>query len=132
MIESCFARVLSERASFTVEGMEYLLTYAHLDLSEQYLVDCGYDGKRMNACKGAIPSAYANWLVHNGGIVPNEYLYPYLDRYPNKNCDVAKDLRKWETVKMTDTTTDYRCNADRMKKLVATKGAVLTVMYASD
>ena len=53
-------------------------------------------------------------------------------RYPNKNCDVAKDLRKWDTVKMTDTTTDYRCNADRMKKLVATKGAVLTVMYASD
>ena len=53
-------------------------------------------------------------------------------RYPNKHCNVAKDLPKWNVVKLTDTKTDHWCNADKMKKLVATKGAVVATMYASD
>ena len=53
-------------------------------------------------------------------------------RYPNKNCDVAKELPKWDTVKITDSKTDFWCNAEKMKRLVATKGAVLATVYASD
>ena len=41
-------------------------------------------------------------------------------------------MAKWNTVKMTDSKTDYWCNADKMKKLVATKGAVMASVYASD
>ena len=45
---------------------------------------------------------------------------------------MAKDLAKWNTVKIADSKTDYWCNADKMKKLVATKGAVMASVYASD
>ena len=53
-------------------------------------------------------------------------------RYPNKNCDVAKELPKWDTVKITDSKTDFWCDAEKMKRLVATKGAVLTAIKADD
>merc|ERR1711913_161930 len=36
-----------------------------LDLSEQQLVDCGYNGKGMNGCKGAYVGAYQEWMATN-------------------------------------------------------------------
>ena len=43
--ETCISKVLKQHGSFTVEGVEYLIAKANLDLSEQYLLDCGYDGR---------------------------------------------------------------------------------------
>ena len=37
--------------------------------------------RTMLACKGAVPHSYTQWFVDNGGVAPQEWRYPYLDRY---------------------------------------------------
>ena len=54
--------------------------FSGLDLSEQQLVDCGYNGKAMNGCNGAYVGAYQDWLAKSGKRVSHEAQYPYLDR----------------------------------------------------
>ena len=34
-----------------------------LDISEQQLVDCAYDGNGANGCQGAWLSAYPKWIA---------------------------------------------------------------------
>merc|ERR1712131_25836 len=106
---------------------------AKLDLSEQYLVDCGYDGNSMNGCKGAWLHAYTDWFAKNGGISPHEGSYPYLDKYPNLNCRKARYVKKWNSgAKVLRSIQDWRCNEDKLKKMVYENGAVLVGLYASD
>jgi len=106
---------------------------AKLDLSEQYLVDCGYDGNSMNGCKGAWLHAYTDWFAKNGGISPHEGSYPYLDKYPNLNCRKARYAKKWNSgAKVLRSIQDWRCNEDKLKKMVYENGAVLVGLYASD
>merc|ERR1719273_1804381 len=101
-----------------------------LDLSEQQLVDCGYNGKGMNGCNGAYVGAYQDFLANSGKKVSHEAQYPYLDRDPNLKC-MGKPT--WNTgAKITRAVTDYRCNEDKLKKLVYKYGAVATGIYASD
>merc|ERR1719154_933 len=101
-----------------------------LDLSEQQLVDCGYNGKGMNGCNGAYVGAYQDFLANSGKAVSHEAQYPYLDRDPNLKC-MGKPT--WNTgAKITKAITDYRCNEDKLKKLVYKYGAVATGIYASD
>merc|ERR1712203_742020 len=101
-----------------------------LDLSEQQLVDCGYNGKGMNGCNGAYVGAYQDFPANSGKKVSHEAQYPYLDRDPNLKC-MAKPT--WNTgAKITKAITDYRCNEDKLKKLVYKYGAVATGVYASD
>ena len=33
------------------------------DLSEQHLMDCGYDGQTMIGCDGAFVFAYIEWVI---------------------------------------------------------------------
>merc|ERR1740124_682404 len=101
-----------------------------LDLSEQQLVDCGYNSKGMNGCNGAYVGAYQDFLANSGKAVSHEAQYPYLDRDPNLKC-MGKPT--WNTgAKITKSITDYRCNEDKLKKLVYKYGAVATGIYASD
>ena len=86
-----------------------------LDLSEQQLVDCGFNGKGMNGCNGAYVGAYQDFLANSGKAVSHEAQYPYLDRDPNLKC-MGKPT--WNTgAKITKAITDYRCNEDKLKKL---------------
>ena len=40
------------------------------DLSEQHLMDCGYDGETMIGCDGAFVFAYVEWIIwNNDGLV---------------------------------------------------------------
>lgn len=104
-----------------------------LDLSEQQLVDCGYNPSAgMNACNGAWPHAYQKWMKENGGQAPHEANYPYLNRNPKKTC-VPEAKKVWNSgAKITNVAFDYGCNADKMIKLVNTHGAVGAAIYASD
>ena len=34
-------------------------------MSEQHLMDCGYDGKTMIGCEGAYVYAYVEWIIRN-------------------------------------------------------------------
>merc|ERR1719500_1412601 len=101
-----------------------------LDLSEQQLVDCGFNGKGMNGCNGAYVGAYQDFLANSGKAVSHEAQYPYLDRDPNLKC---MNKPTWNTgAKVTKAITDYSCNEDKLKKLVYKYGAVATGIYASD
>merc|ERR1719436_2113614 len=101
-----------------------------LDLSEQQLVDCGYNKKSMNGCSGAYVGAYQDWIAKSSKGYSHEAQYPYLDRDPNLRC---MNKPTWKTgAKITRSITDYRCNEDKLKKLVYKYGAVATGIYASD
>jgi len=110
-----------------------------MDLSEQYLVDCAYEGDEATSaasgCNGATCDAYPKWFAANGGEAPHEDTYPYLGTSPKLNCDSAKDLTKY-TASGGNKVIKYQylasCSEDTMKGLVATKGAVLTAIKADD
>merc|ERR1712110_167992 len=104
-----------------------------LDLSEQYLVDCAYDGRSANGCNGAAPHAYPVWFANDGGSSPHEVNYPYLDNSPRLNCNSASGVAKWNSgARVSDAAYDFSCSQDKLKQLVYEKGAVLVGVYASD
>lgn len=101
-----------------------------LDLSEQHLVDCGFNSGSMNGCNGAWPHAYQAWFKKQGGAAPHEIKYPYLDRNPKLTC--PSDITKWNSgAKVDDVKWDYSCDASKMKALVDQYGAVGAALYAS-
>ncbi len=51
-----------------------------LDISEQYFVDCAYDGRYANGCEGATAEAYATYIARlreGTGACPAEGSYSY-------------------------------------------------------
>ena len=100
-IETCMAK-----AGTPLEG---------LDLAEQHLVDCGYNGGSMGGCDGAWIGAYQSWMGEGHTDVSHEAQYPYLNTDPNLKC-MGKPT--WNTgAKVTSAITDYGCNEDKLKKL---------------
>ena len=123
-------------------------TYSGLDLSEQQIVDCGYDGKNMNGCNGAIPGKYEDWWGNKATMLnSHEAQYPYQEASPNLQClkkpawstgnrvtkAISKFLKKYYHYSVrifSIILVDYNCNAERMKQLVYEYGAVSTAMFA--
>jgi len=104
-----------------------------LDLSEQHLIDCAYDGDSMSGCNGASPHAYQNWFAKNGGVSKHESKYPYLGTSPKLTCTAAKKVANWSPgYKISKATWDYKCTEGKLKKLVKSKGAVAVGVYAAD
>ena len=86
-----------------------------------------------NGCIGAAPDKYAEWFAEDGGLSSHENNYPYLEANPLLNCDTASTVEKWNPgYKISSALSDYSCTEDKMKQLVASNGAVLTAVYASD
>jgi cathepsin L len=104
-----------------------------LDLSEQYLIDCGYNPNNcMSGCNGACPSKYINFFATTlQGQSVHEVDYPYLDRSPKLSCPTGKSIYNSGAYVATPLP-DYYCSEDKLKTLVATKGAVVVGIYASD
>jgi len=106
---------------------------AKLDLSEQYLIDCGFNKGSMNACWGAWPTAYTDWFVNDGGVSPHEGSYPYLGKYPNFNCKKANRVRKWNSgAKVVKSIKEFQCNEAKLKKMIYEHGAVLVGVATND
>jgi len=103
-----------------------------LDLSEQYLIDCGYNGRSMNACNGAYPHSYPVWFANNGGLSAHEGKYPYLDTSPLQNCAKAKGLEWQAGAKVDKAYYDFGSNESKMKSLLVKYGAIAIALYASD
>jgi len=101
-----------------------------LDLSEQYLIDCGYNGDSMKACNGASPEAYTQWFTTTGeGVSPHENTLPY----EGSLGTCSDDVTKWNSgAKVTSNNVVYSPGANRMKKMVYKYGAVLAGLYADD
>ena len=77
------------------------------DLSEQHLMDCGYDGETMIGCDGAFVVAYVEWVRDsNAGFVEQESCAPYYGVEMTCNDDdscnyidskVTGFFNKWQT-----------------------------------
>ena len=65
-----------------------------LDLSEQQLVDCGYNGKGMNDCNGAHVGAYQDFLANSGKAVSHEAQYPYQQRGKQQERGARKSIQR--------------------------------------
>lgn len=102
-----------------------------MDLSEQYLIDCGYNGNTMNGCDGAVLSAYTKLLIGMNGVSPHEAHMLYQDNSPSLTCPSRPKI--WKTgARVHDMVYDHNCNADKLKMLVAKYGAVGVTAYVSD
>ena len=87
----------------------------------------------MKACNGAHPHAYSDWFAKNGGVSKHELNYPYLHGYPKRTCTAANNVANWNPgYKISKATWDYQCTEAKLMKLVASKGAVATGVYATD
>ena len=87
----------------------------------------------MWGCNGAGPHAYQKWFVKNGGVSKHESKYPYLGSSPKLTCTAANKVANWNPgYKISNVTYDFECTESKMMKLVASKGAVATGIYASD
>jgi len=107
-------------------------TITDLDLSEQQILDCGYDGNAysMNGCGGAGISAYTNWFINTlGGEGAHENTYPYagvLQTCPNSLATYST------TAKVTSYISASNYGEDRLKEIVVQYGAAMVAIYSSD
>ena len=86
-----------------------------------------------SGCDGAYPHAYTEYIEGDGGLTLHENDYPYLGTNPLLTCTAASAIEKWNPGYTISTASyDYSCNEEQMKTLVASQGAVLTGIYASD
>jgi len=98
-----------------------------LDISEQQLVDCKPSGA--NGCYGATPHAYGTYRKSKPSAM-HEYKYPYLNTNPKLVCPSGP---YWNPgAKVTNYAHDYKCTADKMKKMIVASGSAVTGIYASD
>jgi len=89
--------------------------YNGLDLSEQMIVDCGYNGQDMDGCKGAHSGSYGRVLANNlGGQSPHEATYPYLDIKPNLKCPDGKAIYNSGAYVKTPME-DFYCSEEKLK-----------------
>jgi cathepsin L len=86
----------------------------------------------MNGCDGADPGAYINFFANSlHGQSVHEVNYPYLDRNPKLTCPQGKSIYN-SGASVNTALVDNSCNEDKLKTLVATYGAVVVAIYASD
>ena len=104
------------------------------DLSEQFLVDCGYgysvDGFGAYGCDGAWPRAYYGYLKdQSSGRDQTEAYYPYTATYSGY-CG-ARDDGYYLDGAMTDYVTYWGTNEDELMDLLVNHGPVATTIDAT-
>ena len=89
-----------------------------LDLSEQMIIDCGFDGGNMNGCKGAHSGSYGRIFAEKlQGQSPHEMNYPYLDTMPKLKCPAATTTYNSGAVLKTPLE-DFSCDEEKLKQQV--------------
>merc|ERR1712038_853746 len=121
MIESCMLKVGAP--------------FENMDLSEQYLIDGGYDGKYMKACRGAHITAYGNWFCKNGeGNSKGQGAHERTCGYKGWNDDKRWEEKKgqiWNSgARLNFPWADWHMTEDKFKRYLVTHGALLIVMNA--
>ena len=91
-----------------------------LDLSEQELIDCGFDGQSMNGCNGANSGSYGKFFATNlTGQSVHEIAYPYMDSQPELTCQAAGKPIYNSGAFVKTAMQDFKCNEDKLKQLVS-------------
>lgn len=89
-----------------------------LDLSEQMLVDCGYNGQDMNGCHGANSGSYGKvFAAKLAGQSPHEATYPYMDTQPKLSCPSGVSVYNSGAFVKTPLE-DYSCSEAKLTQLV--------------
>jgi len=93
--------------------------YNGLDLSEQMIIDCGYNGKDMDGCHGAHSGSYGKVFANIlQGQSPHEVNYPYLDTVPKLTCPTSKPAIYNSGALVMTPMEDFRCSETKLKLLV--------------
>jgi len=125
--ETCMAKAISGNRRISKKYT------ANLDLSEQYVVDCGYNGRDGNGCHGAWPKHYTEFFLKNGGTSPHESSYPYLNTNPLLNCNKGRSVRRWNSgAKVVKVYNDMKCNEAKLKDMVYKLGAVTVAIWTAN
>jgi len=105
-------------------------TFKGLDLSEQELVDCGYNGQAMKGCNGAGIAVYTDWFIKKrGGQGAHENTYPY--KAKRKSC--PSKLTVYKTGKKISAFVEVeKAGEKRIMQTIAKYGSAIVGMRASD
>ena len=106
-----------------------------MDLSEQHLLECAYDGNDAQGCTGAYIKAYPRFLFEKyNGLVHHENNYPYLMDRPTQKCEaIEQNIPPWQAgARITGALYDDYADEDKLMKMVYHFGSAVTVVYASD
>merc|ERR1712045_862070 len=96
------------------------------DLSEQHLMDCGYDGETMIGCDGAFVFAYVEWIIwNNDGLVEKESCAPYIGEEMTCNDD---DSCNYANAQVTGIYNNWNPNEDELKELVYENPTATAIM----
>jgi C1A family cysteine protease len=86
----------------------------------------------MYGCNGADAGTYGEFFATNlKGQSVHEVDYPYLDTNPKLTCPTGKTIYN-SGAYVVSPMNDYFCTEDKLKTMVATYGAAVTAIYASD
>jgi hypothetical protein len=89
-----------------------------LDLSEQMVLDCGFNGQDMGGCQGGHSGSYGRVFANMlGGQSPHEVTYPYMDTQPALKCPTGKAVYNSGALVKT-VMEDYYCSEDKLKQQV--------------
>jgi len=96
------------------------------DLSEQHLMDCGYDGTTMIGCDGAFVFAYIEWVIwDNDGWVEQESCSPYFAE--EKTC-VDDDTCNYAGAMVSGIYNNWNPTEDELKELVYINPTATAIM----
>ena len=110
-------------------GCPYHITMNGVDISEQHLLDCGYQ-KHGWGCEGASGIAYAGFYNEEGKEMVQEDTYPYVMKINNYEC---QQKTYWNPgYKIDKAVWDYECSDEKMMKLIYQYGAISTGLGAID
>jgi hypothetical protein len=89
-----------------------------LDLSEQMVIDCGFNGRDMNGCHGAHAGSYGRVFANKvNGQGPHETKYPYLDTRPILTC--PKESTTFNSgARVKTPLEDYYCSEEKLQQHV--------------
>ena len=113
LVETCFGKI----------GIQ------NINLSEQYVMDCAYNGISLTGCAGGNTYQYLNWIIENGGMLVSRNQIDYVGQ--KFSCPEKPPLPD-QRGKVTHVWEDYQCDEEKLRYLVLKYGAVSTSIYASD
>ena len=89
-----------------------------LDLSEQMILDCGFNGKDMDGCHGGHSGSYGRVMANLlEGQSPHEDTYPYMDTNPALECPSGETVYNSGALVKT-VMEDFYCSEDKLKEQV--------------
>jgi len=138
---SCAA--FTATAAFETCNLKAGASAANMDLSEQWLLNCGFQttdypqirmrggGSPLNGCNGAVAFVYAWWMRDNGGRLPHDRSLPYTSNLSKRVGYCNKNLAKYQTgAKVSNVVVARKCDTTTLKQMIHQYGHAMISVYA--